>query len=206
MKRFLFILAVLLAVPSLARAADGGTVSEPAAYRRIQEIVRVLQGNLAPEKVFAPAFLSAVPPAQLDAIARQLVAANGALLGAENVRDDGKGGTTFDIVYAHGRGPAQIHLGPAPRFLVTGFNIGAVLPANDTPQKILEDIEALPGVTGALLELNPHHPSLRLHALSGRLAGVHSVSINLSYRITLHLLVTEREIIPLNVGDHDAVY
>ena len=57
-----------------------------------------------------------------------------------------------------------------------------------------------------LLELNPFHPSLRLHALGGRLAGVHSVSINLSYRITLHLLVTEREIIPLNVGDHDAVY
>ncbi len=159
MKRFLFILAVLLAVPSLARAADGGTVSEPAAYRRIQEIVRVLQGNLAPEKVFAPAFLSAVPPAQLDAIARQLVAANGALLGAENVRDDGKGGTTFDIVYAHGRGPAQIHLGPAPRFLVTGFNIGAVLPANDTPQKILEDIEALPGVTGVgIYELDKTGP------------------------------------------------
>ena len=60
--------------------------------------------------------------------------------------------------------------------------------------------------TLALLELNPHHPSLRLHALRGRLAGVHSVSINLSYRITLHLLVTEQEIIPLNVGDHDAVY
>ncbi|HOM14126.1 MAG TPA: hypothetical protein PLB41_12500 [Rubrivivax sp.] len=60
--------------------------------------------------------------------------------------------------------------------------------------------------TLALLELNPHHPSLRLHALGGRLAGVHSVSISLSYRITLHLLVTEREIIPLNLGDHDAVY
>lgn len=60
--------------------------------------------------------------------------------------------------------------------------------------------------TLALLELNPHHPSLRLHALGGRLAGVHSVSINLSYRITLQLLVTEQEIIPLNVGDHDAVY
>lgn len=60
--------------------------------------------------------------------------------------------------------------------------------------------------TLALLELNPHHPSLRLHALGGRLAGVHSVSINLSYRITLHLLITEQEIIPLNVGDHDAVY
>jgi mRNA-degrading endonuclease YafQ of YafQ-DinJ toxin-antitoxin module len=60
--------------------------------------------------------------------------------------------------------------------------------------------------TLTLLELNPHHPSLRLHALGGRLAGVHSVSINLSYRITVHLLITEQQVIPLNVGDHDAVY
>ncbi len=57
-----------------------------------------------------------------------------------------------------------------------------------------------------LLEANPHHPSLRLHALSGRLAGLHSVSINLAYRITLEMLITEQEIIPINVGDHDAVY
>lgn len=60
--------------------------------------------------------------------------------------------------------------------------------------------------TLALLEVNPQHPSLRLHALGGRLAGVHSVSINLSYRITLQLLITEQEIVPLHVGDHDAVY
>jgi mRNA-degrading endonuclease YafQ of YafQ-DinJ toxin-antitoxin module len=60
--------------------------------------------------------------------------------------------------------------------------------------------------TLALLELNPQHPSLRLHALGGRLAGVHSVSINLSYRITLHLLVSKQEIMPINVGDHDTVY
>lgn len=60
--------------------------------------------------------------------------------------------------------------------------------------------------TLALLELNPHHPSLRLHALSGKLAGMHSVSINLSYRITLELLIEDNKIIPLNVGDHDAVY
>lgn len=57
-----------------------------------------------------------------------------------------------------------------------------------------------------LLEANPHHPSLRLHALTGRLVGLHSVSINLSYRITLELLISDREIIPVNVGDHDAVY
>jgi len=57
-----------------------------------------------------------------------------------------------------------------------------------------------------LLEANPFHPSLRLHSLNGKLAGLHSVSINLSYRITMELLVTEHEIIPVNVGDHEAVY
>jgi mRNA-degrading endonuclease YafQ of YafQ-DinJ toxin-antitoxin module len=57
-----------------------------------------------------------------------------------------------------------------------------------------------------LLEVNPHHPSLRLHPLSGRLSGLHSVSINLSYRITLEFLLEEQEIIPVNVGDHDTVY
>lgn len=57
-----------------------------------------------------------------------------------------------------------------------------------------------------LLEANPYHPSLRLHALSGKLTGLHSVSINLSYRITLEFLIQDDKIIPVNVGDHDAVY
>jgi proteic killer suppression protein len=57
-----------------------------------------------------------------------------------------------------------------------------------------------------LLEANPFHPSLRLHALGGKLEGLHSVSINLSYRITQELLIKDDEIIPVNVGDHDAVY
>ena len=57
-----------------------------------------------------------------------------------------------------------------------------------------------------LLEANPHHPSLRLHALSGNLAGLHSISINISYSITLELFIQNDEIIPVNVGDHDAVY
>ena len=57
-----------------------------------------------------------------------------------------------------------------------------------------------------LAEANPHHPSLRLHALSGKLAGLHSVSINISYRITLELMIQNEEIIPINVGDHNAVY
>lgn len=57
-----------------------------------------------------------------------------------------------------------------------------------------------------LLEINPFHSGLRLHPLSGKFAGLHSISINLSYRITLELLLSNEEITPINVGDHDAVY
>jgi len=57
-----------------------------------------------------------------------------------------------------------------------------------------------------LLEMNPYHPSLRLHGLSGKLQGLHSVSINLSYRITLEFLIQDERIVPVNVGSHDAVY
>ena len=57
-----------------------------------------------------------------------------------------------------------------------------------------------------LLERNPHHPSLRLHVLSGKLTGLQSVSINLKYRLTIELIISDQEIILINVGDHDAVY
>lgn len=57
-----------------------------------------------------------------------------------------------------------------------------------------------------LLELNPYHPSLRLHRLSGSLHDLHSVSINISYRITLEFLVQDGKIVLVNVGSHDEVY
>ena len=57
-----------------------------------------------------------------------------------------------------------------------------------------------------LLRANPKHPSLRLHKLTGKLSKLHSVSINISYRITIHLLIKKDIIIPIDVGTHDEVY
>jgi len=62
------------------------------------------------------------------------------------------------------------------------------------------------GKTLELLEGNPYHPSLRLHALHGMLQGLHSVSINLSYRIALKLMILESEILLVDVGSHDQLY
>jgi mRNA-degrading endonuclease YafQ of YafQ-DinJ toxin-antitoxin module len=57
-----------------------------------------------------------------------------------------------------------------------------------------------------LLELNPHHPSLRLHSLQGQLSGLSSVSINMSYRIVLELIIQDSDIILVDIGNHDNVY
>ena len=57
-----------------------------------------------------------------------------------------------------------------------------------------------------LLEIDPNHPSLRLHSLKGKLKDLHSVSINVSYRITLEFIIIKKEIILVNVGHHDEVY
>lgn len=62
------------------------------------------------------------------------------------------------------------------------------------------------GKTLRLLELNPSHPSLRLHKLKGKLKDLHSVSITLSYRITLSFAIIEGSIVLIDIGAHDEVY
>ncbi len=57
-----------------------------------------------------------------------------------------------------------------------------------------------------LLELNPRHPSLRLHKLRGRLSEYYSVSINMSCRICIDLTMEQDTVIPVSVGTHDEIY
>ncbi len=57
-----------------------------------------------------------------------------------------------------------------------------------------------------LLGINPSHPSLRLHKLEGRVSGLYSVSINISYRIIIDFIIKDNKIIPINIGKHEEVY
>lgn len=56
------------------------------------------------------------------------------------------------------------------------------------------------------LRRNPFQPGLELHPLKGKLSGLHAISLTYSYRITLTLKITEKEIILIDVGSHDEVY
>ena len=56
------------------------------------------------------------------------------------------------------------------------------------------------------LQTDPFQSSLALHPLTGKLSGCHAVSLTYSYRITLTILLTDKEIILLDIGSHDEVY
>jgi len=57
-----------------------------------------------------------------------------------------------------------------------------------------------------LLEADPFHPSLRLHRLQGKLQMLHSVSIDIQYRITIEFYIEDEKIIPVAIGTHEEVY
>jgi mRNA-degrading endonuclease YafQ of YafQ-DinJ toxin-antitoxin module len=57
-----------------------------------------------------------------------------------------------------------------------------------------------------LMEINPMHPSLRLHKLRGKISDLYSVSINISYRICIDFIIDDDRIIPVDIGTHDEVY
>jgi mRNA-degrading endonuclease YafQ of YafQ-DinJ toxin-antitoxin module len=56
------------------------------------------------------------------------------------------------------------------------------------------------------LSRDPFQAKLKLHPLSGDLAGVQAVSVAYAYRLTLLLRVTEQEVVLLDIGTHDEVY
>ena len=57
-----------------------------------------------------------------------------------------------------------------------------------------------------LLELNPFHPALQLQELTGKLEELCSISINISNRITMEFLISDKTIIPVKIGTHDEAY
>lgn len=59
----------------------------------------------------------------------------------------------------------------------------------------------LAGVLRAL-EKDPFQPHLKYHPLSGKLKGIQAVSITDKYRISLTIVISEKEIILLDIGTH----
>ncbi|MBA4394477.1 MAG: plasmid stabilization protein [Desulfobacca sp.] len=68
------------------------------------------------------------------------------------------------------------------------------------------DLKARFGKVLSDLQTDPFQSHLELHPLGGKLEGCHAVSLTHSFRITVTVMITNKEIILLDVGSHDEVY
>jgi addiction module RelE/StbE family toxin len=56
------------------------------------------------------------------------------------------------------------------------------------------------------LSNDPFQSALDLHPLSGKLEGIWAASLTYKYRVTVTLMISEKEVTLLDIGSHDEVY
>ncbi len=140
--------ALALAPPAMAQtgpdepAAPSATVASDPLDAAAARLVPWLKGEAAPETVFAPSFLQAVPADQLRALTGQLVAQYGQPLSA-SVAPSGPAAGIVTIRFERGTGTGDIALaadGKIAGLLLRSFNV-----ADDNMARLGQELAALHG-------------------------------------------------------------
>jgi beta-lactamase class A len=147
----------LLAVASPAAAQEASPQLRAAAER----VVAFLKGEAPPDQIFTPAFLQAVPPAQLSSVTASLRAQHGAATGIERLEARSPFFGTLDV--ATERATLRMSLAieaQAPHrvaeLLVTGAEV-----RGDSLEAIVAELRALPGtVSFAVARLGEGPPQM----------------------------------------------
>ncbi len=142
---------LLLAMPGVSvaqeqRATEGQTLLET----RLREAVAVLQASTPAEDVFAPAFLAAVPEAQLHAMNTQMAAQFGSLLGIESVEPVGPGIARIKLRFERAIASGGMQLEAGEPFRIIGLRLSEFAPLEANAEELLGELRALPGVASAL--------------------------------------------------------
>lgn len=140
-------------IAAVAISAQAASADEPAAHlavlgERAADAVEVLRGARPQTEVFTPAFIAAVPPAQLDAIARQLRETNGQFTGISDLNETQPWAARFTIGMERAEATATIQLEAEAPHRIAGFFISGVTPRGDNAERIAADFAALPGASG----------------------------------------------------------
>lgn len=137
-----------LASPLSAQETDDAvtaTAEQTALEMRANQVVALLNGEIAPEDVLTETFTAQVPPAQLKAISAAWTAQYGKALSVEELpgASSTRSAIAIRMERAIARGGIAIDSGEDNRIselLIQSFDI-----VGDTPDKIAADLDALPG-------------------------------------------------------------
>lgn len=134
---------VLFATPFAAAAQD--------VEQRAREIVEVLQGEAIYTEVFDEPFTSRVPEERFAAIFAPAEAQYGPLVGLESVEPTSPTAANIAIRFERGIAWAVFNLSGKPPYRVAGILVNHVGPADDSPEKLRADVQALPGEASILV-------------------------------------------------------
>lgn len=141
------------------------SANSPSAYQnRAEQLVRILAAPGGESAFFSTLFLDAVPVDRWRVIAADLRAQHGEPLSLGAVRTDSATAGQVEIRYARATIGFTLVVAPQAPNLVVGLHIVGARTANDSMDKVMAEIAALPGSTAfAVARLGNGAPEL-LHA------------------------------------------
>ena len=119
--------------------------------QRIAQLDAVLNKKIPFEDYFAPAFLNAIPTAQMTSLFDSVVAQYGNPVQLVSDTPRGKTGATVRYAYERAVLTFEIDIVAAAPHQVIGFAITGAAPTGDTLDKVEADLKALPGKSGYLV-------------------------------------------------------
>ncbi len=197
---WLVVLLSLLTMPLFP--ASSRAASNPAYQARAEQLLPILSAPGGEEAYFSTLFLEAVPIDRWRAIAADLRREHGAPLALGAVRTDSATAGQVEIRYERATVGFTLVVAPQAPNLVVGLHIVGARTANDSLDKVMADIAALPGATGfAIAHLKDKGPQwLRVHHADVQMATGSSFKLYILAELSRATAARERrwsDVVPL---------
>lgn len=145
-----FALFLTIASPAGAQTPPQVPVSTQLS-ERAATLLTLLRDGAADPAAFAPAFVEQVPLDRLTAVAVALRKENGAVMGIDAIAPDGPNRATVRISYEQAVVTARVALEPSAPHRLIGLLVIGVTRRDDSIDKIVADLRALPGTASLLV-------------------------------------------------------
>lgn len=195
--RHLFLALILAILPMPVHAAP-----DPAYQSRAVQLVHILSAPGDEEEFFAPLFLDAVPVDRWRAIAADLRAQHGTPQALGAVQQDSATAGQVEIRYERATVGFTLVVAPQAPNRVVGLHIVGVKTAQDSLDKVMADLAALPGTTAlAIAKLGDTAPQMLLdHRADAQMATGSSFKLYLLAELARSVSTRERrwrDVVPL---------
>jgi hypothetical protein len=136
-------LLLILAFAWTGRAA--AAEPSPEFVRRADELVRLLNGELAPDRLFSPAFLAQVPADRVSALSAQLRSSHGRARRISRIAASSPTAGTVLVAFERALVRMQMAIGPKPAHLIEGLLVSGAESSAADLATLFGEIVGLPG-------------------------------------------------------------